>query len=57
MTILVIEHHAKPSLGVVGDTFAECNVDFRVVWAERDDPIPEARTDITGWCCWVVPWM
>lgn len=48
MTILVVEHHDKNSIGVVGDTFDTHKIDTQVVWAQRGDPIPENPNGYTG---------
>jgi GMP synthase (glutamine-hydrolysing) len=48
MTILVIEHHDTPSLGVVGETMAERRVDTHVVWGQQGDPIPESPNGYKG---------
>jgi len=41
VTILVIEHHDAPSLGVVGDTIKETGTPTHVLWGENGDPMPE----------------
>lgn len=40
MTVLVIEHHDIPSLGVVGDTIEQAGIATHVLWGENGDIMP-----------------
>ncbi|MBT4887970.1 MAG: type 1 glutamine amidotransferase [Rhodospirillales bacterium] len=48
MTILVIEHHDSPSLGVVGEAIEAAGVPTKVLWGEDGDPMPDSSDDYDG---------
>lgn len=48
MTVLVIEHHDAPSLGVVGETLKDQQVKTHTVWACRGEAIPVGHDGYDG---------
>jgi len=48
MQILVVEHHDKPSIGVVGETLHGLGVSTPTVWCGLGDPLPADATEHDG---------
>ena len=48
MRILAIEHHAAPSLGVVGESLDATGVETRVLWGEKGDLMPGSPEGYDG---------
>ncbi len=48
MSILVIEHHDNPSLGVVGETIKEAGILTTVLWGENGDVMPGSHAGHDG---------
>lgn len=40
MRVLVVEQHDEPSIGVVGDTLRDLDIETQTVWGARGDPLP-----------------
>ncbi len=45
MTVLIVEHHDKPSDGEVGNAIRQAGVPIEVLWGEKGDPIPANADD------------
>lgn len=48
MHVLVVEHHEKPSIGVVGETLHEIGAETRTVWGARGDALPRSHRGYDG---------
>jgi GMP synthase-like glutamine amidotransferase len=48
MRILVVEHHDKPSIGVVGETLTRMGFDTSTAWCGLGDPVPRSDRDYDG---------
>lgn len=48
LRILAIEHHDTPSLGVIGETLEDRQVDIQVLWGEDGDPMPKRAEGFDG---------
>lgn len=48
MRVLVVEHHGKPSMGVVGETLRDLGVEMQTVWGARGDTLPGSHREHDG---------
>lgn len=48
MRVLLIEHHDKSSVGVVGETLHDMGIETPTVWCEFGDPVPENDREYDG---------
>lgn len=48
MRVLVVEHHDKSSVGVVGETLHGMDVETPTVWCEFGEPVPENHREYDG---------
>jgi|AntDeeMetagen681_2_1112603.scaffolds.fasta_scaffold02584_3 GMP synthase-like glutamine amidotransferase len=48
MRILIVEHHDKSSVGVVGETLHKMGIETPTVWCEFGEPVPESHRDYDG---------
>lgn len=45
MQVLVVEHHSRPSVGIVGETLHDLGVTIDTVWGGRGDVLPSSHRD------------
>lgn len=43
MRVLVVEHHDKATVGMIGETLRELGADLRTVWGMYGDPLPPSH--------------
>lgn len=48
MRILAVEHHDKPTIGVIGETLEELGAEIRTIWGMYGDPLPARHREYDG---------
>ncbi len=48
MRVLVVEHHSKPSIGLIGETLDDIGVEMQTVWGMFGDPLPSSHREHDG---------
>lgn len=48
MRVLVVEHHDKPTIGVIGETLADLGVEMQTVWGMFGEPLPSGPREHDG---------
>jgi GMP synthase-like glutamine amidotransferase len=48
MRILVVEHHDKPTIGMIGETLHDLGVEIRTVWGMHGEELPRSHREHDG---------
>jgi len=49
MRVLIVEHHDKPTGGVIGETLRDLGVEMDTLWGASGDAMPAATTELSSW--------